>query len=160
MDRYGRLGLGAPIPKEFLNGESKVRTNDLLKRKIMGRGGGRGGGGGSKPMPEGRKRKGGGVVGSDEEEEEGRSALGRKKKNKRVKVPQKEGEGDVNSSVMTITSSATLTADTPPLAPPEETVDRKRSLTPPTRFGTFLDAYQAQKAKKKKKKKPARTDQS
>lgn len=78
-----------------------------------------------------------------------------------MKVLQEKEKEYFNNSGVTIASSATLTADTPPpLAPPKETFN-KRSPTPPTRFGTFLDAYQAQKAKKKKKKrKSASTGQS
>ncbi|RPA96499.1 hypothetical protein L873DRAFT_1829461 [Choiromyces venosus 120613-1] len=138
-----RLGLGAPIPKDFLTSEnSTLRTNDILKRRLMGRGGS----GGSKPMPEAvkKKRKEGGS--EDEDEDEGRSALGRRKK---MRLRQEKGMEVADSS------------GTPPQAPAAGEMggkgEKKISPPPKTRFGSYLDAHRALQAKKKKKKNKSAT---
>lgn len=78
------LGLGAPIPKEFLEGDVKrkeIATNGKLRQLILGN---RAGLQASKPR-DGREKAGGAKRGLQEEssdEDQGRSALGKAKKHK------------------------------------------------------------------------------
>jgi hypothetical protein len=78
------LGLGAPIPKEFLDGDVKrkeISTNDKLRHLVLGK---RGGLQASKPR-DGKEKAGSAKRGLKEEssdEDQGRSALGKAKKSK------------------------------------------------------------------------------
>lgn len=78
------LGLGAPIPKEFLDGDVKrkeISTNDKLRHLILGK---RAGLQASKPR-DGKEKAGSAKRGLEEEssdEDQGRSALGKAKKSK------------------------------------------------------------------------------
>jgi Protein of unknown function (DUF3245) len=78
------LGLGAPIPKEFLDGDVKrkeISTNDKLRHLILGK---RAGLQASKPR-DGKEKAGSAKRGLGEEssdEDQGRSALGKVKKSK------------------------------------------------------------------------------
>jgi hypothetical protein len=76
------LGLGAPIPKEFLDGDVKrkeISSNEKLKHLILGKKGGL-----QASKPRDAQEKAGsakrGLKGESSDEEEGRSGLGRAKK--------------------------------------------------------------------------------
>jgi hypothetical protein len=78
------LGLGAPIPKEFLDGDvkrKKISTNDKLRHILIGK---RAGLQASKPR-DGKEKAGSAKRGLEQEssdEDQGRSALGKAKKSK------------------------------------------------------------------------------
>lgn len=160
-----RLGLGAPIPKDFLESadtkahRQAVFANEALKRKIMGRGKSSSNQEASKPRP--RTANDQLNANSDdeeeEEEEEGRSSLGKPKRRKLVidkkeerkedasdhstkKEKERRAKGaDEKATKVSTPSSSEETAKIPPKGP--------------VRFGTYLDLHKAGKAKKKKKKK-------
>lgn len=92
----------------------------------------------SKPRPKEHKRE---LLSDDEGAEEGRSSLGRQKRRKKAsELEQATGEAGNE------TTSGSLRQTAPSGHP-------KSSESGQIRFGSYLDAYKAQKSKKKKKKK-------
>lgn len=162
-----RLGLGAPIPKDFLQSTDPkarrraVSANEALKRKIMGRGKSSSNQEVSKPRPRTSIDQLD-TNNDDDEAEEGRSSLG---KPKRRKVAVGKGKKEEKEYMANEDRSCTMedqertdegadekaTKISSPSSTCEETT--KTSSRRLVRFGTYLDVHKAEKARKKKKKK-------
>ncbi|KAL7276929.1 hypothetical protein RUND412_000073 [Rhizina undulata] len=151
-----RLGLGAPIPKDFLDGDSKTSkeftSNDKLKRKLMGRKAAATSDKAkfsvaahclSKPMP---RTNATGEESSDEDE--GRSSLGKSKRRKVKAEEQADEQADENE-----TSDQGAFVSSKPSASPKSSPEPAKSSNGAPRFANYLDAHLAQKSKQKKKKK-------
>ncbi|KAI5852904.1 hypothetical protein DFP73DRAFT_576495 [Morchella snyderi] len=156
-----RLGLGAPIPKDFLDSadpkarRQAISTNEHLKRKIMGRTKPSSSNQeASKPRPRSGNDQPSTKNDDEDDEEEGRSSLGKPKRQKIGKMKTKEKNESKGvakeEKIEDITEGVEKDSKLHSSADKEST---KSSPKGPTRLGTYLDVHKAEKAKKKKKKK-------
>lgn len=129
------LGLGAPVPKEFLGNDLSAKVEqERLRRRLLG------------PLMK-KKKDGEEVVRKkevvvEEEEEEGRSGLGRGKKGGKRKVVEVDVEmedaGEEKTEVVKVVKKLV----------DSDGEERKGSKQ---KFANSFDAYKSQKKKKKRK---------